>query len=471
KLTSLSGGEKIITILVDGNHFGGSAEGNKRWYKEKKLEELFGLLRDAGDSLEMIHPGKLLRQCPPRRRAYFPCGSRTELVKSFLAPEERAAYEAAVRNPRGGREKRGMVFPGGVSRRFLVRYPESNALYAKMQYTHSLVKEIRGDKYRKSAAQEELWKAQQNFAYWPSPRFGGIYRNALRKKAYQALISAEKLTRQQGVFIPSIVTADFDLDRRTEYLFQGNQINAYVHTLGARLFELDYIPAAWNYLDTFSRAAENGEAADFYTRRAFIDHFFPAELTLDGFEKLDFPRDCCWGNAPFELIKCDRERGELVLGYTGEVSAGGAKARLKIVKRFVFKGSQINLYYTLTNEGSAEVSLVFASEINFSFLSRKADDLKIFRIKDESHIPVTTEKTALKEASVLVFEDFRNNASLTLSSLEPAELWSLPVETNFPVEEGEAVVYQSTCILPRWKIVLAPEASWENRLNIRIETR
>jgi hypothetical protein len=462
--TARAGGERLLAILVDGKSFGGSAEGHKRWYKEKKLEQLFGLLEGAGDWLEMIHPGRFLRQYPPGRKAYFPSGSRTDLMRKCLTPEERALYDAQGK-------KGNAVFPGGFSRRFLVRCPESSGLYAKMQYTHILVSQIRGDKYRKSAAQEELWKAQQGFAYWPAPRFGGICRSALRKKAYQALISAEKITRQNGVFIPSIVTADFDLDRRIEYLFQGDRMNAYVHTLGARLFELDYLPAAWNYLDTFSRYGENGGAGDFYPRKAFIDHFFASDLNIDDFDKMKFPRACFWGDAPYELIKCDRERSELVLGCTGEAATGKTQARIKIVKKFIFKGAEVNLYYTLSNMGSEEVSLIFGSEINFSFLSKKADDLKIFRISDEARVPLSPEKTVVKDISALVFEDLANETALSFSTLEPAELWSLPVETSFRAEEGELPAYQASCILPRWKLTLAPDASWENRLTLRLSSR
>ncbi|MDR1625310.1 MAG: DUF1926 domain-containing protein [Spirochaetia bacterium] len=465
------GEEKLAVILVDGKSFGGSAGGGKKWHKEKKLTEFFRLLLDSSDWLEMIHPGRFLRQYPPRRKAYFPCGSRTQLMRLAMGPEERAAYDAAAKSAKGGR--RPVAAGSGFFRRFLVRYPEAGDLYAKMQYVNILVSQVRGDKYRKSSAREELWKAQQGFAYWPSPCFGGIYRNALRKKAYHALISAEKITRQKGVFIPSIVTADFDLDRRTEYLYQGNEMNAYVHTLGARLFELDYLPKSWNYLDTLARSRETVEdsVADFYSRKTFIDYFFDETVGVDDFESLNFPRASFFGEAPFELVKCDRERSELVLEYTGEVSCGAFAGSVRIVKKFIFKGAGINLYYTLGNVGTESLSAVFGCELNFSFASKGAEDLKIFRTEEDSRVPVSSEKAVLKNVSELAFEDLANNTVLSFSTLEPAQVWSLPVETACPAGGGEKSAYQSSCILPRWKLKLAPGASWENRLNLRLERR
>jgi alpha-amylase len=472
KIRTLHSGDsgKVVTLLVDGKRFGGSAEGNRKWYRDKKLAELLGLLRDSSDWLEMIHPGRFLRQHPPARKAYFPCGSRTELARLALTPEERGSSNLA-KSARGG--KKNVASGNGFFRRFLVRYPEAGNLYAKMQYVHILVSQIRGDKYRKASAREELWKGEQGFAFWPSPRFGGIYRNALRKKAYEALISAEKITRQKGVFIPLIVTTDFDLDLRAEYLYQGNEMNAYVHTLGARLFELDYLPAAWNYLDTMARSCETEEGgpSDYYSRKAFIDHFFDETVSLDDFERLNFSKESFFGHAPFEIVKCDRERSELVLEYTGDVSCGSATGRVRIVKKFIFKGPSINLYYTLTNAGTEEFSFVFGSEINFSFVSKKADDLKIFRAEGESRVSLSPEKTTLKNLTGLVFEDLANDTMLTFSTLEPAHIWSLPVETVFPTEEGGLSEYQSSCFVPRWKLKLAPEASWENRLNLRFDRR
>jgi alpha-amylase len=475
KIKALSVGmgneEKLVVILVDGKSFGGSAEGSRKWHKEKKLTELFRLFRDSPDWLEMIHPGRFLRQFLPRRKAYFPCGSRTELMRMSLSLEERASYDAFAKSAKGGR--RNMTAGSGFFRRFLVRYPEAGGLYAKMQYVNILVSQIRGDKYRKSSAREELWKGQQACVYWPSPCFGGIYRNALRKKTYQALISAEKITRQKGVFIPSIVTADFDMDRRTEYLYQGNEMNAYIHTLGARLFELDYLPKSWNYLDTMARSRETAEnsIADFYSRKTFIDHFFDETVSVDDFENLNFSRASFFGEAPFELVKCDRERSELVLEYTGDVSCGETAGRVRIIKKFIFKGSGINLYYTMTNAGTQNLSLLFGCELNFSFVSKKADDLKIFRSEEESRLPVSPEKTVLKNVSELVFEDIANNTVLFFSTLEPAQVWSLPVETLCPAGGGENAIYQSSCLVPRWKLKLAPGASWENRLNLRLEGR
>lgn len=427
--------DRLVSVLIDGTCLGGYPESRAVCYGEKQFERLLELLRDAGDWLEPYHPGRYLRQNIPQRKAYFPC-----------------------RSPQDADAASGCHF----FRWFLTRYPESNGLYAKMQYTHILVNQIRGDKYRKASALEELWKGQYGAAYWPAPG-GGLYDNGLRKTVYRSLISAEKVTREQGVFIPSIVTADFDMDCRTEYLYQGNEMNAYIHTLGARLFELDYLPIAWNYLDTMARHIDE------YSRKAFIDHFFSPETGLDDFDSMDFPRKGSFAEAPFEVIKCDRDHSELVLEHIGPLAVDGVSGKIKIVKKFIFKKASINLYYTLKNVGSEPLSFVFGSEINLSFLSRDAENLRIYRHDDESRTPLSPEKSVLEGITGLVYEDGINETAVSVSTLEPAEAWSLPVDTLHPGPAGTSRVYQSSCLVPRWKISLEPQSAWENRINLRMD--
>ena len=155
-------------------------------------------------------------------------------------------------------------------------------MYAKMMHTHVLVNQLRGDRYRKRAAQNELWKGQSHHAYW----FGGsagLHANAQRKAVYRSLIEAEKIIRATEIFAPSIIGVDFDADNGTEYLYQGSELNAYLHARGGALIELDFLPSAWNYLDTLvSRECDRHDAGRL-PRHAFIDHFLGDACSLADF--------------------------------------------------------------------------------------------------------------------------------------------------------------------------------------------
>jgi hypothetical protein len=123
----------------------------------------------------------------------------------------------------------------GDAKRFLIDYPEANGIYAKMVFTRVLVNQLRGDKARKTAALEELWKAQGCDAFCRTGS-GGFYRGAIRSAVYRSLLLAEKTARIKGVFIPSLVKFDFDFDGEEEYLFRNDHINVYMKGQGAAVF-------------------------------------------------------------------------------------------------------------------------------------------------------------------------------------------------------------------------------------------
>ena len=266
---------------------------------------------------------------------------------------------------------------GPVFRHFLSRYEESNLLYARMLYTHLLVGQIRGDKTRKRVASEELWKGQCANVYWHS-RSGGIYSSHLRKKAYQAFVDAEKLTRDNGLFLPSINSLDFDFDGQKEYLYHGANIDAYVHATGGAIFEFDFVPSSWNYGAGLSRQREEyhrseDKVFDPYPRRIFVDHVLGPKATLESFREMDYAELGDFVAGSYQLEELDRENRELELSREAPVDG----STLKITKLYRFKKSGVQLRYTLENKGEAPLQICFGSEVNLSFASGIAKALRI----------------------------------------------------------------------------------------------
>jgi alpha-amylase len=245
-------------------------------------------------------------------------------------------------------------------------------MYAKMQYTHVLVNQIRGDKYRKQAAREELWKGQCHAAYWHG-NHGGIYSNRLRKNVYRSLIEAEKKTRERGIFIPSVVTVDFDMDGVDEYLYQGQDLNAYVHTEGGVLFELDYLPISWNYLDTLARRRESYHTSeveargyDSHPRKSFVDHFFDAGATVDEFHRAAAEERGTFVDEIYRRDDGKRDTHVVALSVTGSVQTDDGNHPVRIAKRFGFKRSTMDVDYTIENASEHRLRTTFAPELNFA---------------------------------------------------------------------------------------------------------
>ncbi|MCL2558335.1 MAG: alpha-amylase, partial [Treponema sp.] len=193
----------------------GSVDGKVFPFEESQdcaWESFFEELSLCEHFVETISPGKLAKRLKGLRKAYIPDSSDE--------PE------------------------GMPARRFVITHPESARLYSKMFFTNMLVSQLKGDKARKHSAHEELWKAQGGALFNRSGRGGG-HDGALRGAAYSAMLGAEHITRDEK-FTPSLLNFDFFLDGDEQWLFIDSKINCYVQPVGGGVFELDYMPKAWN---------------------------------------------------------------------------------------------------------------------------------------------------------------------------------------------------------------------------------
>ncbi len=452
-------GQRVVSILPDGGRGGPGPA----W-----LEGFFRAVLAAGDWLRPVTAGGWLRDAPPTEKLYIPSSASAEMTEWALPPRSRRLlHEEGSRE----RETGGMArfLPGGHFRQFLTRYPEAGLMYAKMMYTHVLVNQVRGDKYKKKAAQNELWKGQCHYAYWHGAR-GGVYSNPARKAVYRALIEAEKITRATEIFAPSILSADYDMDNCTEFLYQGSELNAYIHTRGGSLFELDFLPAATNYLDTM--AQRDGEAPQVpYPRKAFLDHFLPASATPAGFAEGLPPAGEDFVRGVYQVVELNRSLPEVLLRRTGAAApaAGGAPVPARIDKRYVFRPRSIDVYYELAAEGGAPLAARFGVEMNISLASRAHESCRLFALREDRKTEVGMERAETRAASGLLVRDVTNEVSITLSSAAPFLFWSIPLETVSRCPGGEERIFQSWCFVAVWEVELAPGAAWQNHLSVGFE--
>ncbi len=283
------------------------------------------------------------------------------------------------------------------------------------------------------------------------------------------------MTREKGIFKPSLVAVDFDMDGTNEYLYQGQEMNAYVHRAGGMLFELDYIKGAWNYLDTLSRHLEsyhNPESTpvDRYSRRAFIDHFFLPNENINSFDRMTYTElgNFIW--KPYRVDAFDRERNELRLVGNGRILFKAKQQPFEVRKRYSFKKTGITVSYTLFNTASIPLSLSFGSETNIALFGDSPEVGRISVVerdaKKETQTDIGLAKTIVDKASELLVEDLKHEVGISFSSSIPFRLWSLPIVTTSRSFVGEAKSYQSSCLVPQWSIDLQPGERWEVALSL-----
>jgi hypothetical protein len=328
-------------------------------------------------------------------------------------------------------------FPDSAVRQHLVDFPEANGIYAKMVFSHMLINQLRGDKPRKRIALEELWKAQGYDAFCPAES-GGVYRGDLRKSSYRSMLEAEKISRETGAFIPSLMNFDFDLDNEEEYLFQGERINCYIRLEGASVFELDYLPRSWNYLDTLGR------------RASFSDLLIPEAASLDDVFTGQAKGIRCCGEELFDAVDMDKTRGKV--SFILKKKDAGPFASIEIAKSYQLRKDTLTVNYTLNNRGDAEERLIFSPAIELSFPGEGEDYQRLFA----NGAPIPASQADVSSVDILKFQDLKNETIVTLGSNKTFDVRITPVHCPQPGVPS----YQSTCVLPQFKAALAPGESW-----------
>jgi hypothetical protein len=450
----------IVSVFPD--HFFAEDDSNarlSRFFEDLSREE----------SIEFTAPARLLKNIRDLTKAYFP-------------PSGICCEDPAV-NPAGtpaGISAGAAGVPAMMPRQFLIAYPEANGIYSKMIFTHGLINQLRGDKSRKRAAREELLKAQ-GYDVFCHLGNGGIYRSALRKAVYRALLGAEKITRDKGEFIPSLLAYDINLDGKEEYLFQEHTINCYVGTRGAGVFELDYLPKTWNYLDTLSRRREpyagpaKGGDEDGYQRGAFLDRLAPREFSLAHVLEGRFAGSRFCGVERYEAVSMDRfqEKAQFRLPPRDGVPFG----RLSLEKTYHLKKDVLTVRYNFTNTGAVAEAFKFIPEIDLSFPGEGESFLRILKQRNgakepaggnsgKTKFPGTAELSGVEGVEL---QDIKNETVIGLTPDRPCDIWIRPVKTLCRIGGVIAEHYQAVCVMPVHEAALEPGGSWETAFKLRIQ--
>jgi hypothetical protein len=450
--------QRLVAIMISGTRLGEEEKTHELSYGRSGeggwLKSFFQLLEQNRDWLELVTPRWRPEMVKPRGRVYLPCVSSEELMRGVLSPDRQKSFNDLSKRMR--RQEVDQYLPGGFFRTFLTKYPEVDQLYCRFMYARLQVGQIRGDKYRKMAALDELWKGQTGAIYWHGTR-DGAYANHLRKAAYRAFMEAERIARGPESHATGIIETDFDLDGRAEYLYQGKTINAFVHACGGSLFELDYLPTAWNYLDTFARWPEpyhryRYEGCDWYPRRAFVDHFLPAGTDIERFDRMTVVELGDFVKGVYELKELRRDHRELRLEREGSLKLKKRLLPLRVTKSFRFADHGIELEVALGNPGKAPLTVNYAMEVNLSL----PPGVQLFGVSGDDRRDLTTDRCETAAIDSIQIRDPANKAALTLSADLPFDLWCLPVETVTYQPAGRCRSYQGSCFVQRWSLSLDP---------------
>jgi alpha-amylase len=371
---------------------------------------------------------------------------------------------------------------------------------------------------------DHLYQSQCNDSYWHGV-FGGLYLPHLRSAVYEHLIQAECLadkalkgpgTRDEGrekkqkinnaASWLEIEKGDFDRDGSEEVMLNSELLNLFVDPAeGGRITEFDWKPRSFNLTNTLTRrheiyhekilqaaketspGPEGGGAKtihelvavkedglqyhllyDWYTRGSLIDHFLGSGVDLVSFMRSEY-----YEAGDFVLgaygMKSRKSNGTAVvtLERDGSVAGLGVKLRKELSLRSAV--SDFTVKYTIMNMSAEELNTSFGTEFNFSLLAGNAPD-RFYDIPahvlDKRNLASIGETNNVNRVSLV---DEWLTLKLSLAFAQPAILWRAPVETVSQSEAGFERVYQSSMVMPIWRISLGPGTFWETEIVVRVE--
>ncbi len=493
----------------DGEKFGGWPGTHAHVYTDGWLDRFLGALEANAGWLRVTTFSRALAETPPLGRVYLPVTSYREMGEWALPTETAVAYHRLVdRLKQEGRYDAVAPFlRAGIWHNFRAKYPESNWLYGRMLDVSDQVARLPKRGKATEEAQAALYRGQCNCAYWHG-QFGGLYLPHLRAALYGQLIEAENLALAAAPARRTAATyreRDVDLDGHTEIVLSSDTLNVFVAPArGGQVVELDLRDKRFNLLATLARrkewyhpamiekarrqrealaagggatSAPDGIAVrradleenlfvDAHLRASLVDHLYDPAATADhvaasrAVERGDFVEGAY---AP----KAQRTEGgvRLRLARTGLVSQGDRRLPLHIEKVLDLDAAanELAAQYTLTLDGSEVVEILFAVELNFAMLAEDGGT-RCFHAGNRTPIGHLGARLDLPGCHRLYLADTWQGIEVAITCSPPAGFWTYPVKTVSQSEAEYELNYQSTVVLPRWKLRLEPGKPWQGRL-------
>ncbi len=290
-----------------------------------------------------------------------------------------------------------------------------------MVYVHLLVSSLRGDKYKKKSAYDDLWKAQNWLGF-----LGGEDAKAVafhRQKSFAALLNAEALLRDRANFQSSLTSQDFDLDGINEFLFQGKSYNLYVDCLGGQVFEWDFLDRPWNYIDS----SEVGEGP---RRQAFVDRFNRSDRPLED-AAFFFRRE-------YRLMELSREHRFFQLMAVDSLEGMQGRQPLRLKKTFRFDDEATVVEYELELLTGPSWEGSFSSEVNFSYPA-------------PAQVSGTCKGEPEESSGYLIVDSGRKTT----------QEWFWEPRASASFEAGT--------LAPRWTLVLHPGEIWRAKVSLALK--
>ena len=504
-------GKGVVVMMDDGEKFGLWPGTHKLCYEDRWLRSFFTALVENSDWLELTTPQEVMKSRHPTGIVYLPTASYFEMSEWTLPAEVAVEFGAIIHELQdsGQLERFRPFLRGGIWRNFISKYPEANNMHKRMLALSARIARLENNSSKSNnkqirLAKRELYRSQCNCAYWHGV-FGGLYLPHLRDAVYRHMLRAEKaadeLEFSHGDLPPAAMDVDINLDGAAEVVLKSKDLNVIcAPRYGGAIYELDYRPDDFNMLNTLAgrpeayhqtlgsaitTQAETGDTPsihdiaremddelrkalryDWHNRYSLLDHFLHPDTGLAQMLDRSFREIGDFVNQPYEAII---DGDAAVLSRSGYLYTDFGIIALFVEKRLELKGNLLKVSYRLTNKGETGADFIFGPELNFSMLS--GDDERLRYVAPEQDITVSKMNSSgeIENCRLFGIEDLTRKLRITIALDTPAAFWYLPVQTISQSESGFELNYQSSVVLPTWRLRLDPgsEAGYNIELSIQ----
>jgi alpha-amylase len=486
---------RTVVMADDGEKFGVWPDSHWYCYQDGWMYRFVEKVVNNREWLQMKTFSEVLDTTAPLGRVYLPTASYTEMMQWALPAEGSRELDATRKalKENGLYEQARTYLRGGFWRSFFSKYDEANHLNKRVLHVGRKLDAIEPtprNRARIDEARRHLWQAQCNCPYWHGV-FGGIYLTNLRHALYGHLIAADtmadELTHGTKPRV-SFLARDFDIDGGIDLLVETPAQALILKPMaGGMLVEHDVRAARTNLLDTLMRRREayhdklehpdgpaprvrEGDLArhlarDWYRRGSLIDHFMGLETTPELFRGAVYPELGEFVVQPYEL-EWETVPGGAVVRMRREgfvnLPVGGIPVLVEKVLHLTDHDCACRLDYRVTNRWDVDIETLFGVEFNVNLLAGNAPDrfheVEGANLGGENTLDTTGR---LRNVRRFALVDGWQKLRIEWTVSQPAEHWRLPIETVSDSENGIERVYQSTVVMPVWKLKLAPAKTFE----------
>ncbi len=452
--------------------------------EENWLETFFSGLSESKEWLETLTFSQYFHNHKPRGRVYLPTSSYFEMSEWTLPISRGKKYFDYIQSLKEN-DSFDEVRPylkGGTWRDFLTKYDESNWMMKRANYVSTLLNGKDDEEARKA-----IWRSQCNCAFWHGV-FGGLYLPHLRHAIFENIIDAENRLASTK---PKQV--DIDKDGTKEIILSNHDIRVIFTSYGGAVRELDVRRKRFNLVNTFARHEENYHQKlftvdntdqstasihdrittkednledylhyDTHPRWMMLDHFFDAAVKPDQL----------MNNLYVECGDFVRKEFDMKLNINSVVfMADGLvnSQQVEMKKMVSLSASKLKFKIHLRNLSDDRLDCHYAPEFNFSLLGGHTPDRYYLADNIRLRNPYL-DSTGVSIATVFSLVTEWEGIDCQLKFDGDTKILRYPVETVSMSEGGFERIYQSSVVLPIWKIKLEPQEGIHLNIELKINT-